>query len=164
MSCEHNYTITESKTNSFENESRKKRKSPTSWSESEDFLLKQAVETFGDGHWVEVSQHVGTRSRKQCRERYINFVNPDINTAPWKQSEDKIIIDMYMRNGNKWTLMNKLLPGRTARAIRNRQRVLFFLKQNYKEIKDTPEKHLSGCFVCADKNSFVVMENENRWF
>ena len=59
------------------------------------------------------------RNGKQCRERWINHLKPDISKEPWSKEEDDVLIRAYAQIGSKWSEMEKLLKGRTENAIKN---------------------------------------------
>ncbi|XP_022897794.1 transcription factor MYB3R-2-like, partial [Olea europaea var. sylvestris] len=62
------------------------------------------------------SQHIG----KQCRDRWNNHLNPEINKGAWTKEEDEVLISAHAVYGNKWAEMAKLLPGRLENSIKNR--------------------------------------------
>ncbi len=40
------------------------------WSMSEEYLLLDAIETFGFGNWADVASHIGSKSPTEAREHY----------------------------------------------------------------------------------------------
>jgi len=65
-----------------------------------------------------------SRNGKQCRERYVNHLNPDIKRTPWLPEEDDMIEQLYAERGSQWSRFIEKLPGRSDNAIKNRWHLL----------------------------------------
>ena len=94
------------------------------WTPEEDKQLLQLVQEHGAKDWRRIAEDVPGRDRAQCRNRWHDKVNPDINHGPWSEDEDKILMDNHKELGSKWSKYRTLLPGRTYLAIRVRWRNL----------------------------------------
>lgn len=70
--------------------------------------------------WSLVAKAVPGRSGKQCRERYLNHLTPNIKLKNWSPVEDAAIFRLYATDGSKWSMMSKLIKGRTDNGIKNR--------------------------------------------
>jgi len=90
------------------------------WTVTEDELLKSWVSKHGANSWSACSEQVPGRNGKQCRERWMNSLNPDVKRGEWTGEEDATILRCYQQFGPKWTLIAQSLPGRTDNAIKNR--------------------------------------------
>ncbi|EGC36904.1 hypothetical protein DICPUDRAFT_11392, partial [Dictyostelium purpureum] len=89
------------------------------WREDEDKMLIQLVNKYGAREWSTIAYRIPGRTGKQCRERWLNSLNPEVKKTNWTSKEDVIIIEAHTKYGNKWTKISKLLEGRTANAIKN---------------------------------------------
>jgi hypothetical protein len=91
-----------------------------SWTPEEDEVLLRAVSGQSTIAWDTVASRVGSHTMKQCRERYLVKLNPDVRRSPFEKWEDDIIRGERQRIGNHWSVIAQLLPGRTACSVKNR--------------------------------------------
>nr|QSD99663.1 MYB family transcription factor [Melilotus albus] len=89
------------------------------WTVEEDRLLINLVEEYGLGKWSDIAQKLHGRMGKQCRERWLNHLRPDIKKDTWSEEEEKILMKAHGEIGNKWSKIVKMLPGRTENSIKN---------------------------------------------
>lgn len=89
------------------------------WSEEEDNLLMEWVKVHGPNKWTECSRRIGGRCGKQCRERWMNTLDPHVKRGNWEEQEQTVIFDQMKINWSSWALISKQLPGRTENSIKN---------------------------------------------
>ena len=102
--------------------SEKNRKSgPKAWTKEEDAQLLGIVKRMaGPMKWSIVALSLPGRTGKQCRERYVNHLNPRLKVTDWNALEDAMIFHLYNSMGSHWAKMSKVIPGRTDNGIKNR--------------------------------------------
>jgi hypothetical protein len=91
-----------------------------SWTREEDELIVKFVQENGTKDWTKLANLLPGRIGKQCRERWRNHLDPDVNRTPWTGEEDRILIEMVETLGSKWVKIADFLPGRSDNAIKNR--------------------------------------------
>lgn len=90
------------------------------WTFEEDQSLRQWVMTYGPNKWSLASRVIPGRNGKQCRERWINHLNPEIKKGNWTEEEDEKIYQMYKVYGSAWSKIAKCFDGRSENSIKNR--------------------------------------------
>lgn len=101
----------------------------------EDEELIRLVSIYSDKDWTKISEEMCktfsemnsqikftkyNRTPRQCRDRYINYLSPDISNGEWTQEEDQLLMLKSTFSLCHWKEMKQLFPGRSEIAIRNR--------------------------------------------
>jgi myb proto-oncogene protein len=88
------------------------------WQENEDELLWNAMKR--TQNWKQIATKIPGRTAKQCRDRWIEQLNPFINHGNWTKEEDQLLIEQHQLWGNKWAKIAQNFPNRTDNQIKNR--------------------------------------------
>lgn len=127
-------------------------------------MLKQIMQEKGRGnHWKEIAAELNARCNsqvyrhgKQCRERWINHLDPAINRGPWTDEEDLKLLRYFLSvGGKKWADISKLMKDRTENSVKNRWNSLY--KKFTHEIGYDSQSALP-----TDSESDSGMERERR--
>ncbi|KAK1262523.1 Transcription factor GAMYB [Acorus gramineus] len=95
------------------------RKGP--WTAEEDEILMDYVAKYGPRDWSSIrSKGLLPRTGKSCRLRWVNKLKPDLKTGcKFSAEEERIVIELQARFGNKWARIATYLQGRTDNDVKN---------------------------------------------
>lgn len=89
-----------------------------SWTPEEDEILVQKRMLYGK-KWAKIAAHLPGRHGKQCRERYVNHLDPNLKKGEWTDDEEAILVALHSHHGNRWAVIARQLPGRSDNDIKN---------------------------------------------
>ncbi|PPD89771.1 hypothetical protein GOBAR_DD13293 [Gossypium barbadense] len=90
------------------------------WRAEEDALLCAYVKQYGPREWNLVSHRMNTplnRDAKSCLERWNNYLKPGIKKGSLTEEEQRLVIRLQAKHGNKWKKIAAEVPGRTAKRL-----------------------------------------------
>lgn len=130
-------TISDERTNENKTVIQKKKKpilcQHYRWTNYEDNILRKLVEEFGENDWRHLAKKMDGRNSRQCRERWKNYLDPNLKIGDWTQEEDELIISKVKEIGQKWMTIKNFFTNRTDAMIKNRYRYL--MKNKNKKVE-----------------------------
>ena len=86
----------------------------------EDQKIIQAVQKYGQQAWSLIAECVPNRTARQCRERYKNYLSPDICTSKWTKEEDDLLKSLIEKYGPVWSKIATFFVNRTDVFLKNK--------------------------------------------
>ncbi|PIN03189.1 Transcription factor, Myb superfamily [Handroanthus impetiginosus] len=91
------------------------------WKAEEDKVLINHVKKYGPRNWSSIrSKGLLQRTGKSCRLRWVNKLRPDLKSGvKFSAEEERTVIDLQAKFGNKWARIATYLSGRTDNDVKN---------------------------------------------
>lgn len=89
------------------------------WQPAEDAKVLELLANYGQS-WALIAAALGNRTGKQVRDRYLNYLRPDIKDEDFDVQEDRLLLALYYQLGAKWSKIASHIPGRTECQVKNR--------------------------------------------
>lgn len=144
------------------NQSKNKPSKPhpkTKFTNQEDLQLLELVKKYGTNNWYQISKEMNGRNIRQCRERYRNYLTPEVTNGPWTQEEDDLLFEAFSKYGARWKLIASFFPSRTDINIKSRWQVHFrrYIRQTKNIVKKrfNNQQNTKVNYNLADTNNIL---------
>ncbi|KAF9596641.1 hypothetical protein IFM89_012764 [Coptis chinensis] len=129
------------------------RKGP--WTEHEDLQLVYYVNLFGERRWDFIAKVSGlNRTGKSCRLRWVNYLHPGLKRGRMTPQEERLVLELHSRWGNRWSRIARKLPGRTDNEIKNYWRT--HMRKKAQERKRALSLSSSSCCSTSPNNDIPI--------
>jgi hypothetical protein len=85
----------------------------------EDSTLINLVREHGTDDWPHIARLMRGRNARQCKDRWFNFLSPDVVNGPWTEEEEALLCNRFAMLGNLWKLISTFFPGRTEINVKS---------------------------------------------
>ena len=96
------------------------------WDAQEETLLTESMRTEIAGKWTDLALRLFEqgaskvlRTAKQVRERWVNYIDPEIRRDRWTYEDDQKLMKEMERVGKRWSELGKTMQ-RSENGIKNR--------------------------------------------
>jgi hypothetical protein len=94
------------------------------FTEAEDENLAKIVAELGSDDWQQVARLMPDRNARQCRDRWVNYLSPEVANGPWTAAEEQLLVDKYKEFGAVWRHIATFFPARTDINIKSRWQLM----------------------------------------
>ncbi|CAD8114610.1 unnamed protein product [Paramecium sonneborni] len=125
------------------------------WSKEEDEALASIYMEYQKqgkhSKWSEIAKEIALRCKtqivrqgKQCRERWINKLDPQISKGPWTKEEELTLLQLILKKGKKWSEISKIMKNtRTENSLKNRYHTIMKKERNKQpEVKEEIQQEI----------------------
>ena len=109
------------------------------WTNIEDEVLKASVSKYGLNQWARVSSLLARKTPKQCKARWVEWLDPSIRKIEWSKEEDEKLLHLAKLMPTQWRTIAPMV-GRTATQCLERYQKLL----DEAEAKENDELGLGG--------------------
>ncbi|KAL2002940.1 hypothetical protein VTN02DRAFT_5473 [Thermoascus thermophilus] len=109
------------------------------WTNLEDEILKASVSKYGLNQWARVSSLLARKTPKQCKARWVEWLDPSIRKIEWSREEDEKLLHLAKLMPTQWRTIAPIV-GRTATQCLERYQKLL----DEAEARENDELGLGG--------------------
>ena len=134
------------------------------FSPEEDIIIRTLVEKHGKKRWKKIAAFIPGRTARQCRERYIYYLQPHLINGPWTVEEDNMLIEKYGEMGPKWAKMTEFFYSRSDVNLKNHWAALIRRKKVPKHLLVETQNKINSVFnkEIIQEIEHIPIKNKNR--
>lgn len=131
------------------------------FSKKEDDLLRTLVNNQKDRvNWKTISQIMNGRTPRQCRERYNDYLRPNILNGKWTDEEDQLLLKLHEKLGSQWSTIAQHFPQRSRINIKNHYRSI--VTKQRRNIGHEIDDNINGSSSSHFQRNSSISENANK--
>jgi hypothetical protein len=77
------------------------------------------VKQYGTESWQQISKSMPNRNSRQCKDRWTNFLSPNITKGPWEEHEEALLCQKVSDLGTSWKRIAAFFPGRSEVGVKS---------------------------------------------
>jgi hypothetical protein len=94
------------------------------FTEAEDDRLCRIVSGLGTDDWHAIARLMPGRNPRQCRDRWLNYLSPEVTNGPWTAADDQLLAVKYSECGAAWRHIATFFPMRTDINVKSRWQLM----------------------------------------
>jgi len=94
------------------------------WKNTEDEILKAAVMKYGKNQWARISSLLTRKSAKQCKARWLEWLDPSIKKTEWSREEEEKLLHLAKIMPNQWRTIAPAVGRTSAQCIAHYEKLL----------------------------------------
>lgn len=102
------------------------------------------------------------RTGKSCRLRWVNYLHPGLKRGKMSPQEERLVLELHSKWGNRWSRIARKLPGRTDNEIKNYWRTHMRKMAQEKKRAAVPSPTSSGCHSSVSSNNHAVDSHASK--
>jgi hypothetical protein len=110
----------------------RQRKVRQQFSREEDQIISDLVSQSGACRWSRIAGQLPGRTPRQCRERWVNYLSPEVRRSPLSSEEEDLLRNKVAEHGQVWARIASFFEGRTDVWLKHQ-----YLKLMRRDIKTT---------------------------
>lgn len=134
----------------------------------EDATLTRLVKIHGARRWDDIAREMPGRTGRQCRDRFKNYLQPELVNGVWTEAEDRLLRQKVEEHGLHWSTIAKEFPGRSQSNLKNRW--YSHLTRSSSKDDNITEKmngnqseQQSQCIIVGDERAILTKPGKNRY-
>ncbi|XP_023733311.1 transcription factor MYB59 isoform X2 [Lactuca sativa] len=96
------------------------------------------------------------RTGKSCRLRWVNYLHPGLKRGKMTPQEERRILELHSKWGNRWSRIARKLPGRTDNEIKN------YWRTHMRKKAQEQKRALSPSSSLSDSSSYSSIYTSNH--
>jgi hypothetical protein len=106
------------------------------FSDEDDQFLRQYKAAVPELSWADIASHMPGFSPRQLRERWCNYLCPNLNLSQWTDEDDARLLQLHQQYGPAWRTIGTIMGNRSSPDVKNR-----FQSMRNKHERETKRSH-----------------------